>query len=417
MSLNSLVFFIFKSIILLMKNIFLFLILFPPFLTFAQETKEITVLVYISARNNLALETLKDLDEMEKAGSDERINVIAEINRIKGEPVFNPFSSVQETLPKENDWTGARRIFVKKDLEIGKINSDILSHEENIDGGDAKRLSDFIKWGKKNFPAKKYFLIAGGHGSGWRGVKPSDKGIAYDEVSKNHISPKELGDALRNAGGVDVYAADACLMQTIEVLYELRGAAKYAVGSQESVPGEGFDYFLLLKELSKSRAESRAMADAAVNSYVQSHFENNRRSITFSIIDLDFSEEALIKIDYLAKSILSDQSDIKLYSENRFSLRNFEDEDARDLYQTALMYAKNSKNYKTQQAAKDLLVFLAQKFIVRNEAKGYKSADAWGVSIYFPFYYLNYSQKYENLTFSKLSSWDEMIKSSVFASK
>ncbi len=375
-------------------------------------------MAYISARNNLALEALNDLDEMELAGSQDRMNVVVEINRIKGEPVFNPFASQQETLPEENDWTGARRIFVLKDLQKGKINSKILSFEENADGGDWKRLAGFIKWAKQNYPAGRYVLIVGGHGSGWRGVKiPSAKGIGYDEVSKNHISPAELGEAIRQAGGVDVYASDACLMQTLETLYELRGAVKYALGSQESIPGDGFNYELLLTNLAEAPSNARALADAAVNAYVKSHFENNGRSITFSITDISFAGEIAGKVNSLSKAVLSDPSDIKLYNQHRFSLRSFEDEDARDLYQTAAMYYEKSLNPRTREAAGDLLRFLAEKFVVRNEAKGYKSAGAWGVSIYFPFYYLNYAGKYENLSFSKDTLWDEMIKTSVFSQK
>lgn len=392
--------------------------LISPVLSCAQSVKDLTVLVYISARNNLALEALEDINEMEEAGSTSRVNFVAEISRIKGEPIFNPFVSQQAPIPAQNEWTGSRRFLIEKDSDTLTVNSRILSFDENADSGDWKRLADFIKWGKKNFPAEKYLLIVGGHGSGWRGVKPPvSKGIAYDDVSGNRISPEEMGKAIREAGGVDVYASDACLMQTAEFIYELKGAARYAIGSQESTPGDGYNYKLLFKKLSSTRLDDRAIADAVADAYTEYHFNEKKRSVTFSIINIPYAGELAVRTDNLARAVISSPNDLKLYNEKRFSLRNFEDEDARDLYQVARMYLENSTNEKTRSAARELAVFLADKLVVRNEARGYKSEGAWGISIYFPFYYLNYRDKYEWLNFSRDTYWDEMIKASVLPSK
>lgn len=400
-----------------MKFVFSILLFFVADLSFAQFKKDLTVMVYISARNNLALEALNDINEMETVGSDDRINFVAELGRIKGENVFNPFSN-PPPLPPQNDWTGSRRIFIKKDLDREKVNSEILSYEENADMGNWMRLMDFVKWSKKNFPAKKYILIVGGHGSGWRGVKePPNKGIAYDDLSKNHISPEEFGRALKESGGVDILVFDACLMQTVEFLYELKGAVKYVIASQESTPGEGYDYSVTFSKIASSSMNDNDLITSIIKSYVYTHFEQKQRSITVSAVNIQVIEDLSNKINRLAIEVLREDSDIKLYNDKRFSLRSFEDEDARDLYHVAFMYYENSKNDKTRAAAKNLMVFLSEKFVLLNGAKGYKSKDAYGVSIHFPFYYLNYNKKYEFLNFARDTYWDEMIKSSIFANK
>ena len=48
---------------------------------------------------------------------------------------------------------------------------------------------------------------------------------------------------------------------------------------------------------------------------------------------------------------------------------------------------------------------------------GYKSRDANGISAYFPVFYLNYKPKYEYLTFSRDTYWDELVKAVVDSKK
>ncbi|HOI43016.1 MAG TPA: hypothetical protein PK523_08730, partial [Elusimicrobiales bacterium] len=51
--------------------------------------KDWTVLIYVSARNNLGIEAIADVNEMEAAGTTGRVNVVAELGRIPGKPIFN----------------------------------------------------------------------------------------------------------------------------------------------------------------------------------------------------------------------------------------------------------------------------------------------------------------------------------------
>ena len=61
--------------------------------------------------------------------------------------------------------------------------------------------------------------------------------------------------------------------------------------------------------------------------------------------------------------------------------------------------------------------FLAEQFIARNDAIGLRSENANGVSVHFPFFYMNYKEKYEYLSFSRDTYWDEMIKAVVYLKK
>ncbi len=380
------------------------------------QLKEWTVLIYVSARNNLGIEALKDVNEMEAAGSTGRVNVVAELGRIKCDPPFNPFSNVQEPTQAQADWTGSRRFLIQKDSDPLSVNSPVLSYEPDADMGDWRHLAEFINWGKRTYPAKRYMLIIGGHGSGWRGVKaPAARGIGYDDVSNNHIAPAELAAAIKAGGGVNVYASDACLMQTAEVIYELKDSAELVVGSQETTPGSGYNYEVFLKALDSNPGDALAAAQAVMKGFSE-FYGAQKQSVTMSIVRPALAGELAAKLDVFARLVAASPADMKLYHEKKWGLRAFEDEDARDLYQLMKLYYDNSPTPAVKAAAQDVICLLAQKLVVRNDAVGYKSKDANGLSVYFPVFDMNYKAKYEYLNFSKATWWDEMLRA-VMAAK
>ena len=378
----------------------------------AAPVKEWTVLIYVSARNNLGLEALKDVNEMEAAGTTDKVNVVAELGRVNCAPPFNPFAGAPPPPPPQAEWTGSRRFLIQKDPDPLTITSPALALFPDADMGDWRHLADFIAWGKANFPAKKYMLIVGGHGSGWRGVKPpagAPRGISYDDVSKGHIAPAELALAIKAGGGVEVYASDACLMQTIEVVYELKDSAAYLVGSQEATPGGGYNYEVFLKALAAAPGDAFAAAQHIMTGFT-GYYGPLGQSVTMSIVRPAHAAELAGKLDRFARLVAASPADMKLYHEKKFGLRSYDDEDARDLYQLLRLYYDNTPTPEVKEAARDIIAFLSEKLVARNDAVGRKSANSNGLSVYFPFFYTNYSPKYESLSFSRATYWDEMIK-------
>ena len=375
--------------------------------------KEWTVLVYISARNSLGIEAIKDVNEMEEAGSGDRVNVVVEMGRIPTAPLYDPFTDTSEPRPMQNDWTGSRRFLIARDADPLRITSPVLAYLPDADMGDWNHLAEFITWGKARFPAKKYLLIVGGHGSGWRGVKSpaANKGISYDEVSKNHIAPAELAMAVERGGGVDVYASDACLMQTAEFIYELRGSAEFVVGSQESTPGTGYDYARLLNSVSRAPGGARETALQVVDAFLESH---SGKSVTISAVSARRAGELAELLNAFARLVLESPPDRRLYRENKFRLRSFDDEDSRDLYQLMSLYYDRSDTPAVKEQAAAVMRFLTGTFVAQNGAAGRKSKDANGVSIYFPLSWLSYKETYGRLSFSADTAWDDMLKAVLF---
>lgn len=97
--------------------------------------------------------------------------------------------------------------------------------------GNPQTLASYVLWAQENYPASHYYLAVADHG---RGIQ----GLAWDDTSSgDYLTLPELGDALQQGTGngslkLDVLHLDACLMDMLEVAYEVWPYADYLVASQ-----------------------------------------------------------------------------------------------------------------------------------------------------------------------------------------
>jgi Clostripain family len=211
-----------------------------------QPRKKWTVLVYINGANDLETYGVLNMNQMEKIGSTEDVNMVTQFKRIAGR-----YDS------SNGDWSDTRRFYVDRDSDANTITSTLISQRANVDMGSAATLQEFVNWGVRTFPAERYNLVIWNHGAGWRSVKTRaqnpipTRGVSYDDVTSNHIDTIALPGAIVHPEGKkwDLLSVDCSLMQMIEVLYEWRNTADYIVGSEESPPGEGYAYDLTMGHL------------------------------------------------------------------------------------------------------------------------------------------------------------------------
>ena len=90
-----------------------------------------------------------------------------------------------------------------------------------------------------------------------------DRAIAFDDTSRDFLDNVELKKVLaevkRQTGrDIDVLGFDACLMNMIEIAYQLRGTAQVVVGSEELEPGDGWPYDRVLETLAATPTISPA---------------------------------------------------------------------------------------------------------------------------------------------------------------
>jgi hypothetical protein len=318
-----------------------------------------------------------------------------------------PMLRVKTTRDASTDWVGVRRYLVTKDGDNGSISSTMLADMGTVDMGDWKQLAEFGKWVKANYPAKKYMLIGWNHGSGWeKGLDlfPVVKGISYDDETNNHISTPQLAQAIREMGGVDIYASDACLMQMAEVAYELKDTAKITVGSEENEPGDGWGYneFLARVHSNKGNLTPDVMAAAAVQGY-KAFYEPKGTATTQSAIRTSGLVSFRQLLDGWAE--LAMKEDKKMLEEARTAAVGFGGAGSKDMIHfIELVHGKTQSAALKAQTVKVMDHFY-KKVLIDNKTTGDKFKKAYGLGVYLPGY--SFDGDYAELAWSKDGKWDE----------
>ena len=186
------------------------------------------VYVYMNAQPNLDDFALKDIEEMKLAGASPDVNVF-----------------VQLAL---SDHQVRRYVIQPGDAQL-------VDELGAIDPFDSRNLADFVTWAHEKYPARRHAIVVWGHGASLperiRQVIPESGG---DQFSRRGMDLKFLHQSalrIRRALGrrVDVWGYDSCFMGRVEVGYELRGAARFMVASQDTVDAAGWDYNAWLSQL------------------------------------------------------------------------------------------------------------------------------------------------------------------------
>ena len=241
------------------------------------QTDSWTILHYSNMDNDLEPFIFGDMMEIRTAGSSDRVNLVAQIDRIGG--YENRFG----------DWTDTRRFYLtqqptptftfEQQVELlarwfeengidtyqnayqglfaddpqavtdlfFRLSLNVVFDQEPIeklgeqDMGNAQTLADFIAWGISTYPADHYMLIISSHGNGWAGIGP-------DETDGTILNLQAMQAGIRaglDAVGVDkfdIIGFDACLMAQYEVAVALAPVADYLLAAEEVIPGRGWEY-------------------------------------------------------------------------------------------------------------------------------------------------------------------------------
>ena len=202
----------------------------------------------------------------------------------------------------QNDYANNGNIgrFIIQDNQVQE-----LDQLDDADMGDTATLTDFIKWGVAEYPGERMGLIFWNHGGG------SITGVCFDENHEgNSLSLREIDSALYSAfpdmtDRFEFIGFDACLMGTVETANILASYARYMVGSQETEPGNGWDYTSIGNFLADnpecSGAElGEAIADGFYDSCAAISQEDD---CTLSVIDLDKMDDLVKAFNDFAKNM------------------------------------------------------------------------------------------------------------------
>ncbi len=410
--------------------------------------KSWTVMVYLAGDNDLDSAGAVDLDEMKQVGSGDQLSIVAQFDRAgKG--------------------SATKRYLLRKGTTLAK---DVVATLGETNMGDPKVLQDFLGWGAKSYPAEHYLVVIWNHGAGWddeniyrsvkRGLKRNvaykkrpvgetvrgaagaipiahvramskrpfkralfsttiqqavqKRAIAFDDQAEDFLDNIELKRVLSAAkkafgGKIDVLGMDACLMNMVEVAYQVRNTAQVLVGSQEVEPADGWPYHTVLRDLAKNPAMTPAeLGKVIVDRYLASYKPNE--GVTQSALDLSASTKLEGAIDKLASALLKElpaEATQVAVMRARRAARSYETHDYIDLVHFCQLLRKFGANAAVQAACSGVEDTAAQSFVLASGFRGANVSNSNGVSIYFPENAI--SPLYAKLDFAKNSKWNELL--------
>jgi len=374
-------------------------------------------MVYLDADNNLESAGIDDMNEMETAGSTDDVAIVVQMDRAERDYADDTTNG---------DWTGAKRFYVTQDTDTLIINSPVIEDLGEVNMGDPAVLESFIEWAVANYPANHYALVLWNHGSGWRereGSGETVKSICLDDESGDELTMTELRSALNAANlntgkTLDIVGFDACLMQMVEVAYQVMGSASrplvdITVGSEETEPGDGWDYAASLTALTANPAMTPAgLATQIVNDYVD--FYSSSWDITQSGVDLDYMEALATAIDSFAIAMTNATGDWTAISTARSSAQEYYYYYYIDLYHFAQLVNQDATiSQAVRDAANDVMTAVTNAVI----AEGHTASvgNSHGISIYYPETSSDYFTAYEtDVLFTTDTHWDEFLYAILF---
>ena len=169
-------------------------------------------------------------------------------------------------------------------------------------------LEEFIEICCDDYPADRYALVLWDHGGGWRGLCWDD--TTYEETGVDDcITMVELRDAVEGAyedtGEImDVIGFDQCLMAMPEVAFQVRDYSDYLVFSEETVPGQGFPYDTIAKDLvDDADMDGRELSEVIVVDYAAYYEELGYKDVTISAFDMAYMDELTEAVDVLGSEL------------------------------------------------------------------------------------------------------------------
>jgi len=401
-----------------------------------------TVMVWMAGDNDLEEFGGSDLKEMKAVGSSEALNIVAQFDRMSDDKT--------------------RRYFLRAGTSL---DADVVAELGETNTGDPAVAADFFSWGIQTYPAEHCLGVLWNHGSGIdetdiykraaargqsvRRKAPrsateiprshvralatrryrrslfsttldsamASRAIAYDDTSRDFLDNVELKRVLtqvkrRTGRKLDLLGFDACLMNMVEVAYQLKDTAAVMVGSEETEPGDGWPYDRVLADLAAKPAMTpQQLGGVIVKRYVESYRTD---AVTQSALDLQRCRPVAQAVDQLGQALIKAikaPAEYGAVSKALNATQRYEIRDFFDLYDLCANLKRLSKLAAVKAAAQavmDVMPGTGGGFVLAEKHKGRALARSHGVSIYFP--RGDASVAYPRLDFARATRWDEFIR-------
>lgn len=245
------------------KDILITLLFSLAFISCRHDNEDIvqpvsrTLIVYMAADNDLSADALADIEEMKQGFSETGANLLVFVD-----------------LPDEPPFL----------LKIGQSKETRIKTYPELNSADAGTLAKIIREIIGLYPAEEYGLVLWSHGTSWLPASKPLRAFGIDSSfpkTGSGINIPELAEALPVT--FDFILMDACLMGSVEVIYELRNKANFVIASSTETIYEGFPYDKIMPELVKPEIHLESVARHYFNYY--NKLNGAYRSAAVSLID------------------------------------------------------------------------------------------------------------------------------------
>lgn len=307
-----------------------------------------TVIVYMSAENNLTGVATTNLNQMIQGSSSlaDSSNLIVFVDSA--------------------DKTKAPYILRIKD---GKKTVDpAYTTTEDFYASDPAKMKEILTWIMNRYPSDSYSLVLWGHSGGWMITKDSvawtqtknavrreygvDTGNNTEGNSGMWINLPSLATVLNSLPHKFKYIlADCCNFQCVESAYELRNSADYIIGSPAEIPAAGAPYTQILPSLFSDK-------DDFYKELTDIYYEQNGNNykVPMSVIktsEMDnFAKATMSMIPYLMGQDILRPDTLVYYLHAYPSYRKI----MYDMNDVMLHYAPNTEAYNKWKSALDKTV-------------------------------------------------------------
>ncbi len=230
------------------------------------ESVNRTVIIYMSADNDLSADALNDIEEIKKGYNRKDVHLI----------VFVDLSGESPYL-----------------LEIAPNSAKTVKTYPEINSASASQMQDVLKDVIDLYPAHGYGLVLWSHGTSWLPSNMSLRSFGRDHGSEMNIPDLSMSLPVH----FDFILFDACLMGAVEVAYELKDKTDYIIASSMEIIYNGFPYDRVIPELIKPVIDYKSVAQHYYNYY--DNMQGAYRSATVSVIETRYVQELALRLKQL----------------------------------------------------------------------------------------------------------------------
>ena len=262
------------------------------------QEREWTILMYMSADNNLESAAIEDFLEMEKSKlNTKEVTVLVLLDRCPSYDSSNGNWNNTKLFRLKTGSDESSKEIISEEIECVELGLNVTNQNE-LDMSAYMSLARSVNFVYENYPANHYGIIFWGHGEGWRG-------FCYDLTSETRMSLNQMKLGLQtglNGKKLDLIGFDSCFGAEMEVFYQIRDFAKYSFGVEGLLGINGMNYEDVFNLFSMKKEKSTLnLIDSFMVQYKTS-YEKYKRS-AFSVVDLENIQELCKKFNEFCKSI------------------------------------------------------------------------------------------------------------------